>query len=692
MLPLPILCFAHSATVDSLCNVLPLLKGSNRIDCLNRLSQAYILAENKDSAHYFASIGYKEAMALGYIHGIAVSLIRKARIAKHFDDDFRQSETLARESLDWYKKTSDQEGLYDVYYELAYALHSQSRFTEAIEFTQKRYDWSEKAGDSVKMFDVLQAFSAIYKDAGNYEKSFYYCQQARQFAIKYENNFLLQTALISLGELYMRIEDYQAALANYRQAFAMDTPEFEKIRKEQDFDIWMKMEYAEIFSHLLQFDSAWKYFQLYKPATAADRYYRIYLVSTGEFYFLQRNYTNALENFISGLYYHKKLNDRNEIQRTLIFIAKTCLALGNDSGAMRYAKEGLQLANDANAKQIIRDCYQILSAVFEKWHKTDSANFYFRRYITMKEAVLNDQTKGKLAAYNYEQKIALIEKQKEIQQAKLEKESFVKKILIAGMFILFLFGFIIVRNVLLKRRNDKLQMKHAMDLQKLESERAEAGLQQRATLLEMQALRSQMNPHFIFNSLNSINRFILQNNKAQASEYLTKFSKLVRLILQNSQAALIPLESELEALQLYLELEAVRFDHHFDYAIEVKDELDTDMIKVPPLLIQPYAENAVWHGLMHKEEKGHLGITLFQEQDVLCCRITDDGIGRTKAKELKSRSASTHRSMGMRITADRIAMLQQRQHNAAIQITDLILDDGTAGGTEILLKIPMLYA
>ena len=97
--------------------------------------------------------------------------------------------------------------------------------------------------------------------------------------------------------------------------------------------------------------------------------------------------------------------------------------------------------------------------------------------------------------------------------------------------------------------------------------------------LEMQALRAQMNPHFIFNSLNSINRFILQNNKAQASEYLTKFSRLVRLILQNSQSALIPLESELESLQLYLDLEAVRFDHHFEFKICVDDELDTDIIK-----------------------------------------------------------------------------------------------------------------
>ena len=159
-----------------------------------------------------------------------------------------------------------------------------------------------------------------------------------------------------------------------------------------------------------------------------------------------------------------------------------------------------------------------------------------------------------------------------------------------------------------------MNQKFRLRLERSEKEKQLANLKRKTTELEMQALRAQMNPHFIFNSLNSINRFILQNNKAQASEYLTKFSRLIRLILQNSQAALIPLESELESLQLYLELESLRFDHHFAFNIKVDHDLDISSIKVPPLIIQPYAENAIWHGLMHKEEKGHLEIELFQQK------------------------------------------------------------------------------
>jgi ligand-binding sensor domain-containing protein len=230
------------------------------------------------------------------------------------------------------------------------------------------------------------------------------------------------------------------------------------------------------------------------------------------------------------------------------------------------------------------------------------------------------------------------------------------------------------------------------ELEQRKKEQLLGELQQQKTELEMQALRAQMNPHFIFNSLNSINRFILQNNKAKASEYLTKFSRLIRLILQNSQAALISLESELESLQLYLELEAVRFDHQFEYKITFDEELDVSTIKVPPLIIQPYAENAIWHGLMHKEDNGHLTIELFEQKEMLCCKITDNGIGRKKAAELKSKSGSNHKSMGMRITADRIAILQkEKQFESHIYIKDLVLPDDSAGGTEVLIKIPIQY-
>lgn len=272
---------------------------------------------------------------------------------------------------------------------------------------------------------------------------------------------------------------------------------------------------------------------------------------------------------------------------------------------------------------------------------------------------------------------------------------------LAAALIIALLWTLVLRNIQLRRRRDRLQhlmTKANTQLHNRKKKQLLAEMQQQKTELEMQALRAQMNPHFIFNSLNSINMFILENNKLQASEYLSKFSRLVRLILQNSQEAYIPLEKELEALRLYLELESLRFENKFEYKIAVDSDIDTTVLKVPPLIIQPYAENAIWHGLMHlpdrhagKKEKGHLEIELYGGEDILFCRITDDGIGRKHAAALKSKSSLAHKSMGMRITADRIAMTQQTSRlDAYINIRDLVLADGSDGGTEVLLKIPVI--
>ena len=334
-------CFAQTKTIDSLKKVLPLLKDTARIDCLNELSNAFILADKKDSANGFANLAYNESEKINYIHGAAVSLLQKSKIYKHFDDDLIESEKLAKESLNIFNKTSNKKGLYDVYQMLMYSTFGQSRFDEAIEFAKKKYALSNESGDAAGMFSALMNIGTIYKDAGNYEQSLYYGQLCRQLAIKTGNQEWLQNTLFVLGELCMKINDYNTALTNFRQAFQMDNPQLEKSRKDGDFDIWMKMEYAEIFSHLYQFDSAWHYFELYKPTLEDDRYFRIYLVSTGEYYFLQKEYEKALQNFLKGLQLHKKLNDRNEVQRTLIFVAQTYLALGNDTAAMRYAREAI---------------------------------------------------------------------------------------------------------------------------------------------------------------------------------------------------------------------------------------------------------------------------------------------------------------------------------------------------------------
>jgi sensor histidine kinase YesM len=207
---------------------------------------------------------------------------------------------------------------------------------------------------------------------------------------------------------------------------------------------------------------------------------------------------------------------------------------------------------------------------------------------------------------------------------------------------------------------------------------------------EMTALRAQMNPHFIFNCLNSIKLYMLENDSETASAYLTTFSRLIRLVLENSRSEKVTLENEIETLHLYIELEVMRFKDKVSYQINIDSKIDTAYIELPPLLLQPYVENAIWHGLMHKEFGGKVNIDISQpEEHLLHVEITDDGVGREKAAEYKSKSILKHKSFGLKMTKERIQVINQLYNiKTEARIIDLVDNEGLPCGTKVIICIP----
>ncbi|MDW3646951.1 MAG: histidine kinase [Bacteroidia bacterium] len=221
-------------------------------------------------------------------------------------------------------------------------------------------------------------------------------------------------------------------------------------------------------------------------------------------------------------------------------------------------------------------------------------------------------------------------------------------------------------------------------------ERIKADFQQRINDVEMQSLRSQMNPHFLFNSLNSIQLYIIKNKPEKAVEYLGNFSRLMRLILSNSRSKTITLKQELESLQLYMELENLRFSDMFEFHIYVEKEVRINDFELPPMLLQPFVENAIWHGLQPKEGKGEINIHISLEEEYLVCEIQDNGIGREASARLKGRPKKQHKSMGMKITADRLEMINHAQYGqASMEIEDLYHANGEAAGTKVIVRVPI---
>tara|TARA_R110002073_G_scaffold40547_5_gene115299 strand:- start:457868 stop:460087 length:2220 start_codon:yes stop_codon:yes gene_type:complete len=205
-------------------------------------------------------------------------------------------------------------------------------------------------------------------------------------------------------------------------------------------------------------------------------------------------------------------------------------------------------------------------------------------------------------------------------------------------------------------------------------------------LLALKSLRTQMNPHFIFNALNSVNSFIAQNDERTANRYLTDFSTLMRSVLVNSEEDFIPLEKELELLALYLKLEHSRFQDKFDYELKVADSIDQSQFQIPPMLLQPYIENAVWHGLRYKKEKGFLKVVVAQkDKETLLIEITDTGIGRKKSKVLKTEYQKKQQSKGMQNIKQRIAILNEMYKDKVAVFIEDLHDDGT--GTKVMLTL-----
>jgi sensor histidine kinase YesM len=208
--------------------------------------------------------------------------------------------------------------------------------------------------------------------------------------------------------------------------------------------------------------------------------------------------------------------------------------------------------------------------------------------------------------------------------------------------------------------------------------------------LKLENLRSQMNPHFIFNALNSIQEYIVLNQKKLASEYLGKFADLIRAYLNHSAKGSITLQEEIDCLAMYLELEKLRFEDKLHYQINMDSNLESDQLNIPTMLIQPYVENALKHGLLHRKTNRILKIdfTLNKKTNTIKCLIVDNGVGREKAESYKVRSGKNHKSFATKATQDRLALLNYgKEKRVGVMITDLYEEEKPTG-TQVVITIP----
>jgi tetratricopeptide (TPR) repeat protein/two-component sensor histidine kinase len=339
-------------------------------------------------------------------------------------------------------------------------------------------------------------------------------------------------------------------------------------------------------------------------------------------------------------------------------IAQTYLKMKEPALAEKYAKDALALVEQNPAAIWPAMALQTLSGAYNMQGKYKEAYEALNRSYLLMDSTINEVTDEKLSfaesQFEYEKKEAVLNA---THHAELKQQQTVKYAVIGGTGLLLLGG--VFGLFFYKRKRDA------------QARLKEAELKAEITDTELKVMRLQMNPHFIFNSLNSIGDYIAKNNPKEADDYLSKFAKVMRMTLENSERQAIPLSDDLKALELYMQLEAKRLNNKFTYEIKVTGDIDKDNTLVPPMIFQPFVENSIWHGIAKKEGQGHIVIDISKEGEMLNCRIDDDGVGRKQAEFLKVQQEDKKQSLGMRITKARIDILNKlKGSNATVQLVD----------------------
>ena len=395
-------------------------------------------------------------------------------------------------------------------------------------------------------------------------------------------------------------------------------------------------------------------------------------------YYNSRNYKKlAIENWENAITAFESINDKFGLADTYLYLAQFYLDDNKEAKALDKANNALRLSKEINVLEQELNAEKLLSDIYVKSGNTLLALNHYKVYSVIKDSLLleNDIRKSVEASMNYEfEKKELLQKEEnEKRELLLKEEAKSTKIkLISGALITLLLGGI---GFLIYNRN---HLKKTLTLQK---ELAE---------YEQKALHLQMNPHFVFNCLGSISSFIVQNGTDSAIKYLSKFSKLMRLTLEYSKESLIPIDKEIESLENYLQLEQLRFNDKFSFSISKSDDIEDD-VALPPLLIQPFIENAIIHGVIPKKDKGAIMIDFSMEDQSLVCVILDDGIGINTSKLNKENSVLAHKSMALDIIKKRLEMISEStSKNATIDIKEL-MDTSCSKGTKVILQLPLQY-
>jgi tetratricopeptide (TPR) repeat protein len=531
-------------------------------------------------------------------------------------------------------------------------------------------------------------FAILETVIGNFQRSADYYLKAIAIAEKLKFTRGLSISYNNIGENYMRLKEYEKCIEYSKKALALNhlinENRGQAVNLEQIGSAYFKRGQFEIARQYWE-----KGVEYAKDADNFNSYSQIH-ADLGKYYAEKQDWQKSAVNIQMA----DSLAGQSAELLYRIFAAKARAYLYSKQNKLNESisslHNGLSLSKKLGNRNEECEIYDLLAVQFEKKKVFDSSYIYLRKFTSLSDTLLEAkniahvnfvQTQYETQEKDQENKTLRMEKQ--LQNRKLNEKNW---LLYGSLFLILLACltiFLVYRVLINEKHNQELE--EANKISKYNQQVAE---------LEIMALRSQMNPHFLFNSLNSIRNFIIKNEPNLASEYLANFAKLMRRILDASQQSKIILEDEVEMLTLYLDLELMRFSNRFVYSIRIDEELRDLGIAIPSMVLQPFIENAIWHGLLNKEdgEDAILSINFIEKEEIdneIICEITDNGIGREASSLLKT-GMKLHKSKGIDITRERLIKLSSYHHENPIEILDLQDKNGIALGTKVIIQLPIL--
>jgi tetratricopeptide (TPR) repeat protein len=547
----------------------------------------------------------------------------------------------------------------------------QNKREVALQYIEKAIQYAKRSSDKSVMANCVNSQAVIYQFYGDIELSVSKNFIALNLAKEAGSLPLVSNIQREIGEAQLQINNTENANSFFKQS--IETARHIHLKRNialAEIDLGLvQLQRSNFEETILHFQSAKITLEEINDLDGLGTVNKCF----GNLYNKHQDYDKALSYYNQALIQFEAGQNRSEIASVYHLVGSVFAEQGKATNAINYLTRSIQIREELGHLSASYNSFKELSEIYRKKGDVKKAYEYLVLYSDYADSARSVEVSTKIAElsvlYRSQQQTELIETQKnslELQRKEKENSELRNRFqsyVILGILLLIVFAAILVRSRWKQRNIVQLQREAEMN----------------QTLL-----RSQMNPHFVFNAMSVIQSYIYENDTKNSSKFLVHFSKLMRLILENSSKEFISLTTEVDILTKYMETQKMRFGNRFKFSIHVDEILETDQVIIPPMITQPFIENSIEHGQLHTVKNGFIDVHFSKRNNLLYASIRDNGIGRKEAGKIQKSSA--HKSMAISITQDRINNLNYKyKTDCKIQVTDIQEDDETGTLVEIYL-------